>query len=484
MADVKLTLLSRDALAQRYREAYKLRKPEVIVGADTEPFIRSEALADLVYPTISNASIISKNVTSSRKTGAALDDEAVRIGTKRLPTTGAQGFATVSAAVGGGLITDTDIGTIGSYRFRCAVTGIYQDGDPVPLLGVDTGPETNQDAGSTLVWAAPRAGIGSKATVQAQADGRGLTGGRDAEQDNELNDRLGTLRANPPANGNVAHYLKAVSETPGLSIEQAFVYPCVPGPSGVSICFTMPPSTVGGSRVPNAGQKALVLANLVRSFTDAIFVCDILEVLTRVELYVSWLKNGWTDLIPWPRRSYGAILTTVVTSAYSFRLNVLNASYVPTVGATFAFYDTTTKKFYRKRAASVTLVSGTTYTIVCDQTNGASSSFVPAVSAQVCPWSESLNLLVPAVLGYFDTLGPGEQATPLEDGLRQRRFPESPAEWPNVITSHLDDAVEALPEVSSVSTIVPTFPTTTAVGTPSASSNLRRLGAFCVFPPE
>ena len=47
------------------------------------------------------------------------------------------------------------------------------DGDPIPIVGIDTGPDTNIDAGEPLVFSSQPPGVSVGAVVLAQNDGTG-----------------------------------------------------------------------------------------------------------------------------------------------------------------------------------------------------------------------------------------------------------------------------------------------------------------------
>jgi len=99
----------------------------------------------------------------------------------------------------------------------------------------------------------------------------------------------------------------------------------------------------------------------------------------------------------------------------------------------------------------------------------------------VCPWSDSLQSLVPAVVGYFDTLGPGEMVSPLPDpGLRQRRSPSATS--PSVLTRRLIAPIDALDTIEDADVYAPTLPYATPVGTPGTVVNLLILSGLGAYP--
>jgi hypothetical protein len=156
----------------------------------------------------------------------------------------------------------------------------------------------------------------------------------------------------------------------------------------------------------------------------------------------------------------------------------------PVVGQTIAFFDAPNAVFRAKRILTVTSGGTGIWTIVCDTTNSATDlTYTPSSGEGCCPWSDSLDSLVPSVAGHFDTLGPGEQVSTFFDaGERQKRQPESPAQWPSSLTSRFLTGLFANNAVQDVSVALPALPYACPVGTPGVFSYLLQLGKFLVFP--
>jgi len=354
----------------------------------------------------------------------------------------------------------------------------------VPIVGIDTGPLTDAAAGTVLQWTSPRPGCALKATVQAQSDGSGLTGGHNQETEEEAQDRLVQLHAIPPASGNDAAYQAEAAKTPGVPVEQAFTYPGIAGAGTTGMVFTLRRNAAGGNRIPNATQIAAVLAYLSGRFPadDGLFVGTLVAVPTTVALRVTWdpRYGGWADAVPWPTYSSPMV---VVSASLSIPLGctVENGSVAPQVGNTIGFYDAAAQKFRRKKIGRV--VGTGPWILAFDATNGQSdTTYAPVAGQPVVPWSDSLDSLVAPVLAYFDGLGPGEQVGSFYDpGTRQRRSPAPPA-WPNDISNRLLAKLFPVPQVGDVTLAEPTVPHATPVGSATVSSNLLTLGALAAFP--
>lgn len=482
---------TRDQVVASYKRDAALRNPnlsstDALVDADARTF------ADGVMPLYARAITISNNVRRSRATGTALTRWSVMLGGGgRLAPTGAQGFVEAGPATASGGATIfagdeiTPVGTA-SMRFKCLLTDTYFAGEPVPIAGISTGPQTDLPAGTAMRWSVPRPGADPSANVLAQSDGAGLSGGHNEESDDELQDRLDFLEANPPASGNESEYISQIQRTPGVPVGAGFVYPDIVGPGSVGVIFTLRSSTPGGNRIPNPAQIALVLAWLTGRFpaSDAIYVGTLIGQPINVGLLVSWATTAatWTDATPWPAYAISMAQVSVVTSPTAFRL--ANCSPAPPVGATIGFYDAAAGVFRRKRILTAAFVSGTSYDVVCDTTSGASdTSFAPSVGHVCSPWSDSLNSIVPAVQSYFDALGPGEQAASFWDpGLRQRRSPQSPQSWPSIINNRITQQVETLDTIQDSSLATPAVNTAPTVGSVGASAYLFKINSLGVFP--
>lgn len=463
-------------------------------GEGSQPWIDGSVLADQLVPAYLRIKTSGDNLVLSTATGTAAEDWAESKGlVRRLPATGASGYVTISASVGGTKIFEGDEirHAVTGLRFECAVTDTYLDGQLVPVRGLDTGPATNLAAGTVLEWTAPRPGCGSTATVWEDADSNGFIGGRAVETDEEILARVIDAGENPPAMGNAAHYAELVRKTPGVPVQAAFVYPAILGPGTVGIVFTLKPDAPGGARIPNGTQIGQVEAWLQSQVPhdDQFFVSVLTGNPVDVALEVQWQDGAddWTDAAPWPPYYSGndAIKVTAVTSATSFTLGRASGSYgsaqQPVAGQTIALFDASNRAFAKKRIASI---SGTgPWIITVEATNNVSDlTFTPAVGDRAMPHSPSLELLLEPVLSYVDTLGPGEQLASFFDaGYRQRRSPAPRKSWPSSVGARLINGVQDLDAVADAELQEPATPLACPVGTPGTESYLHQLRGLAVF---
>lgn len=484
---------SRDEIVRRYERDWLLRAVGAKVGPSTEPGIKARLVADIVLPIYGESARNAQIASLTDMDAGQLEDEAAKLGIpRRLPAVGASGALVALTSAGGGQVFAGDEyrDELSGFRYRCSTTATYVTGDQIPIAGFDTGRGTNAPVGRTLTATVQRPGVAQKLLVAQQNNGEGLTGGRDSESVDELIVRIQDARANPAVAGNDAAYRKACIETPGVAVQAAFTYPAIDGPGTTGLAFTLRPATPGASRIPNATQIAAVRANIVGQFPKDDGLYDITPIANpvSVRLRVQWAAaaKGWTDAAPWP--AYHAtqpVYVSVATSPTVFTLTTAQASPVaPQPGQTIAFYNAATGAFARKKIAPGGVSGANPWVITCDTTNAASeTTFAPAVNDRVCPWSDSLDSLVAPTIAQFEGFGPGEMfAAFFDEGLRQKRTPESPASWPSVITGRVVTPLYALAPVGEVAFEDPALPFDAPLGTPKVSVYLHELASLLAFP--
>lgn len=488
--------LPRDKIRDRWTTSYKLRVPAADVGPGTQPYVDGSVAADAIMVVYSDAVTIGRGTTLRTSSGPWLQIIGEDEGIYKRPAVGASGFLTVTTSSGGANILAGTIVTddISQLRYQVTETALYSTTTPVPVQGVDTGPATNQPAGAAMTFQAPPPGLSAEATVRADSDGNGLIGGRDADDDATYRQLISYERANPAAAGNDADYQFLVRETPGVSVQQCFTYPAILGPGTMGYCFALNPSSPGAERAPTTPQAASSLAYItgILPADDGIFACQLLNSPVNVAFLVVWGvgSTSWVDPLPWPPYVAGdqvKVSGTPTPSFDSFRLTTGTTTVAPQAGQNLGFFDPVSKTFKLIRIGTVsTVISGKAWDIVPDRSFGASDpTFFPTQGLAASPWSASLNAVVPAVVSYFDGLGPGEQNASLPDpGFRQRRQPQSPQFFPSLIDARVVIPIYSLGNViETVTPVAPSLPFQTPVGVPGVLSYLSTLGDMSVYPP-
>jgi len=249
----KLVLPSRGQLREKYLLFARVRNPAGDSRPGSAVYLDACVMADMATSMLAQCVTVANGINRATATGQGLDDKAAELGTVRQGPVGATGAVSAVIAGAGATILQGDLLTHipTGLRFQVTQTDTYPANYPIPIAGVDVGPQTNLDAGSILTWVAPRPGVtDGAATVLTQADGSGLSDGANSETDDALRARLDYLAANPPASGNDAEYQDAIFNTPGLAIQQPFTYSGCLGPGSIGCAFTLSPATSGANRIP------------------------------------------------------------------------------------------------------------------------------------------------------------------------------------------------------------------------------------------
>lgn len=493
----ELIVKTRDDWEQAYLRSYRLRDPEADTRADTQPSIDAKSIADQLVIQSQNARRLAQSIPLSEVNGDRLDQRLQEHGLPpRFPDLGSSGFVIARTGTSGAHIlagdelTDENQG----LRFQCIAENDYFAGDYVPVAAIDTGPQTNLAAGTLLIWTFPRPGCEPAAEIAEQTDGGGLSGGRLAESDDEVRQRISDTLAEPAASSNDASYRRTAenSRGHGVPVQRAFSYGAILGPGTTCIVFTMKPERPGASRIPNPTQIQQVRDYVIGQmpgddgYLDGIVIDEPIDIVVDVQ----WAEGaaGWANASIWPERRAtlaGAIVVSSVTTSTNFVLSTDNAVYTgvvsPVTGQVIGFYDRAAGVFRRKQILSVT---GTgPWTIACDTINSASdTSFTPSSGARVSPWSDSLGSLVTPIIEHFETLGPGEQrASFFDPGLREKRVPVSPRSWPSFITNRLVIEIFDTPTIANA-VVQEGLGVAASVGVAGVSSYLLSLGDIAVFP--
>ncbi|KKM77207.1 hypothetical protein LCGC14_1372400 [marine sediment metagenome] len=173
------------------------------------------------------------------------------------------------AATGGGSATGTN-GTLipSGSELQSTDDQIYTtDDDQTIAAGTATleftasaaGEDGNDDAGITLTFVSPIAGINTSVTVDAD----GIAGGSDEEIDDDLRDRVLTRKRQPPHGGTEFDYEVWALEVSGVT--RSWSFPLYNGIGTIGVAFVR--DNDSGSIIPDATERATVRSYIV-SHTD------------------------------------------------------------------------------------------------------------------------------------------------------------------------------------------------------------------------
>jgi len=497
MALDKLIVWTGETIERKFKRSYLIAAPAADVD-NGQPVVDARVARDLVLPLVQNAVVIGDTSSLDGRTDADLDATGEAEGVKRPQAVGASGYVIARTATSGATIFAGDEWrpTNSRVRYQCAVTTLYGDGDQVPIVGLDVGPGTDLPAGTEGEWSTPRTGCLPTAAVWSE----GLTGGRDQATNEEYKAVIIDRRAHPSVGANEAAYVAFVEDpfATGIAVQRAFVWPAIMGTGMIGVTFTMRPATPGASRIPSEAQLGIMEASLATKFysDDGFIMISLAEEAATARFRATWRKSaaGWVDVTPFPVYNSGVAVVVdngAAITASTFRVTSATSTTAPVVGQSIGVFNVASRvdgvtqpAFERKTIAGVTeVVSGKSWDLAFDMSAGASSLFVPSNGALVSPWSDSLNLIVPPVVAYFDGMGPGEMIDPLPDpGRRGRRQPENPESWPSEIGNRLDALVQGVSAVRSATLVDPDGTEPTSTGTLGVLAYLRRLTDMAVYP--
>jgi uncharacterized phage protein gp47/JayE len=449
MAITKLTVPSIDELRDRYTADVRRLKiragitsPNVAAGS--ESYIRGQAVAAAVQLVMAREC----SVQDAQMGDAATGDDIKRLCENEGITidlgSGASGFVVVSCAGGTTYAKDDECKTADGLRYKVATTTVANDGDPVPIVGVDVGTRTIKAAGTVVQWTSPPVGSGLEAIV----DTSGLTNGTNADTDTTLQNKWIERKRHPPRGGNWAH-IAADAEAGSASIEKAFVYPGVYGPSTVHVAITIaavqedaytreanPVIRLAASQSVVAGhpEHADFTFTTVNDWdVDLIIKLDLPEPKS-----VGGTGGGWVDAAAdrWPTTLNAASPYAPRLSAAPSNGRVLSVTsdIEPVDDAHIAVWSVTAKKFLHAQIASHSGAGPYTINLYepLDPADLSANDWVVPLCEHIDDYAETLAQRI-------GTLGPGQKTTDVTKLPRSYRRPKVQESWPCDITSKTTD---------------------------------------------
>ena len=478
----EFVVLTRDELVTKYKRDYLLRNPAADVQSG-QPDLDARQAVDLVLPFFYNAKLIADGMNEDAATGVRLDAVGNRYGIPRPAGGAAIGYVACGALAGGGTVqADDEIENPQTRKkYKAVTTTRVNNGGFVQIVAKSVGADTNVDAGTVLRWTSPRPGIFQNATVVDQGGGVGLTGGAEPAQDPSYVAAIQEARQNPAGGDNDAELVRVVTQTPGVAVEQVFVYPAFDGPGASGYTFTVLTSRLGQTRVPSQAQLQTAFEWMRAQFPgDGSYFPLVLQSQgVALAFSISWATGGWQDAVPWPAAYANGFNVFAGGDPLSFVL-LGSSGPAPSVGNTLGFWDSGAGLFRKKTISAVT---GTNpYNVTCTSALGASDTlYSPLVGQRAMPWSDNLNSVQAPVLSYMATLGSGECFTLLgsfAEGRRMKRFPIAPKSWPYAIGSRVTVGIADVDVVGDVGNLLGVGSTPTVAFPP----NLLELSDLSFFP--
>lgn len=440
------------------------------VGPNSDFFVIATALGNELAVVNANTIIRADQQMPDTATENDLKRIADLLDLEKQAAAGSIGGVEITASATSPIVTGSQLTDDAGLRYEVSVGGNYDDGDIVPIAAVDAGFETNHAEGDTLRWVSAPPFCDDNVEV---ADG-GLTNGIDEEDDEVLRSRVLAVFRTPPGAGNWEHVAE-VAEESTASVQKAFVYPAVQGPSTIHVAVAAAPTDTSKSRVvadatmdgtvePFVQGKLPTHAYIVTtSVTDV--NCDVAIGLALPEAPTAnppGPGGGWTNGTPWPSMDQTTFYTAHVVSVTSPTvIEVQGPDAAPTPNVTRVAWLSTVD--WEVKTALVTSYTGGTanrYTITID------APFTGiGVGAYIWPECQNASLYAQAVLEAFRLMGPGEKTSNASALVRGFRHPSPANSWPYSVGPIMLRAVEdSGDEVLDATFIYRTDGTTDKVG--------------------
>lgn len=149
----------------------------------------------------------------------------------------------------------------------------------IPCTASTGGILGNNDADQVLVLTSPISGIDSSTTVLSTTHT-----GADVENQEDGLVRLLLRLQTPPSGGGPGDYVRWALEVDGVT--RAWEFPLLEGPNSVSVAFVRDNDGTGAAIVPDAGERAAVLAHLqaVAPVTVDVRVIELVALVVNVQI--------------------------------------------------------------------------------------------------------------------------------------------------------------------------------------------------------
>ena len=309
------------------------------LGPGSDYYVLATAIGNEFAVVGANTQVKADAQMPDSATSTDLDRLAAQYGLARRVSGPSVGFVTITTSANTYVPIGAQLVDSAGLRYSVTVGGTYTNTAPsniVPIQAIDKGTATNHLANDVLKWtSAP-----SYAAPTALVTAAGFTGGVDAEGDEDLRARLLSRLQNPPNNCNW-NQIAVIAEASHNSVQKAFVYPAVNGPSTVHIAVTLAPqvlspsitaltstaknrdidalngvatgSIMAGTVVPYIqGQLPEYVESIITSVTNVTHDVSIGLALPASPAAVpAGPGGGWIDATPWPAISGSATSSTM-----------------------------------------------------------------------------------------------------------------------------------------------------------------------------
>jgi hypothetical protein len=435
-------------------EAIRTGNAEPPIGPGSEWHLLGTGLANLCAIGLQNIAIGVDNQDPRHATGQALQDMRAPMGLPVLPPAGSSGSIVVTVLASATIPEGAQLTLPNDLRVEVSQQYINPgNGSEVKVRAIDVGKATNFPAGSVVEFAgSPPPGIAAVALV---SQGDPLTGGRDAETEEELRQRILNRLENPPGGANWSQMREDALQA-DRSVQDVFIYPALGGPASVAVVcmraidaneeiFTRECTDNQIQRIQDALHAKYSSAHevVVRTVTD-----QSADFTFQITVPNSTLSGGdgtgWLDSTPWPvLETADGGNVAIASVAQGGRVVEVDAetSVAPVALQTHvAWWSTADKRFYVGLVVSVAGSAGS-WSLTLQEPLVDSSGDTPGVGDFISPAAVNIQNYGARFLEVFNALGPGENTANVDILQRGKRFPAISRTRPNNWTDGLMGAV-------------------------------------------
>lgn len=265
-----------DTIHARLVADYQARLPDMDVSRHSDNYKRLRTVALAALALYYTARVIYDDLFPDTASGAALDRLGDIWGVTRkgaTPATKADALR-VTGTAASALTTGDELVHASGLRFQVNESTVIPAGGSVDVdvLAIDTGSQTRLNAGETLTFSSPPAGVDAVAELQLDLD----EGGADQESDGAYRTRILNRIAQPGMGGNANDYAQWALEVEGVA--EAYVYPVRAGNGSVDLAALK--DATGTARILNSTERAALQAYIDDLRPVSVKAFRVLEVTT------------------------------------------------------------------------------------------------------------------------------------------------------------------------------------------------------------
>jgi hypothetical protein len=419
--------------------------PEPNVLPDSDHYVRAEAFAEQLSIAIANNQVSASAANPLTATGTDLIQLAAVFGVQPRGAGPASGFVTIVVSLGTVNVPQFLTGSINGQLYETTGTNNgVANGVALAVQALAAGTVGNQEPNAQLAWSSAAIGnLGPLATVTAA----GITGGTDADGDDQLRARLLDKLSAPPVGGN-AQSVRGWTTAASAAVEDAYVFAAIRGAASYDVAVT----SAGGQRTVSAvllpSLRAAVLAQMPgqNDLNLTTVTPQPVDVILRATLPLPQTAGGsgggWRDAAPYP-----AEICKITAYNSGTGVATVNSTAAPSVGSSIGAWDPT----YLDPTTGIPVGMMREYS-VASPIGGSAGAWTFTVQSgwQASPLGQYVSAGALSLVSYAGTfrdavaaLGPGEKTAFLELLPRAARFPAvDSGTAPPGLTSRTTDAVQ------------------------------------------